>query len=135
MPGAPKPKIRPRMDTKRGKVYSIQTMDVRKAKINLNKQIKNSGVSRRLRGPLGVKMWFGIAPPKNFDKRELKCNFGDPCYKKPDLDNYVKFYLDVMNSKIYLDDAQIAELTCSKFYSEVPSTEILVWEMEEKDGK
>jgi Holliday junction resolvase RusA-like endonuclease len=35
-----------------------------------------------------------------------------------DLDNMVKFVLDALNDKLYLDDRQIFEITCSKLYSE-----------------
>ena len=34
-----------------------------------------------------------------------------------DLDNMVKFVLDALNDKLYLDDCQIIEITCSKLYS------------------
>ncbi len=35
-----------------------------------------------------------------------------------DLDNMVKFILDALNDKLYLDDCQIIEITCKKLYSE-----------------
>jgi Holliday junction resolvase RusA-like endonuclease len=35
-----------------------------------------------------------------------------------DLDNMVKFVLDALNDKLYLDDSLIFEITCSKLYSE-----------------
>ncbi len=35
-----------------------------------------------------------------------------------DLDNMVKFILDALNDKLYLDDCQIVEITCKKMYSE-----------------
>jgi Holliday junction resolvase RusA-like endonuclease len=35
-----------------------------------------------------------------------------------DLDNMVKFVLDALNDKLYIDDSLIFEITCSKLYSE-----------------
>ena len=35
-----------------------------------------------------------------------------------DLDNMVKFILDALNDKLYVDDCQIVELSCKKLYSE-----------------
>lgn len=35
-----------------------------------------------------------------------------------DLDNMVKFILDALNGKLYIDDCQIVEITCKKLYSE-----------------
>jgi len=34
-----------------------------------------------------------------------------------DLDNMVKFVLDALNDKLYVDDSQIIEINCSKSYS------------------
>lgn len=35
-----------------------------------------------------------------------------------DLDNMVKFVLDALNDKLYVDDCQIIEITCIKSYSD-----------------
>ena len=35
-----------------------------------------------------------------------------------DLDNMVKFVLDALNDKLYVDDSLIYEINCSKLYSE-----------------
>ena len=35
-----------------------------------------------------------------------------------DLDNMVKFVLDALNDKLYVDDSLIFEITCSKLYSD-----------------
>jgi Holliday junction resolvase RusA-like endonuclease len=34
-----------------------------------------------------------------------------------DLDNMVKFILDALNGKLYVDDCQIVEISCRKLYS------------------
>jgi len=40
-----------------------------------------------------------------------------------------KFVLDVLNKIVYLDDAQIVELYCSKQYSHYPKTLIEIEEL------
>jgi Holliday junction resolvase RusA-like endonuclease len=35
-----------------------------------------------------------------------------------DLDNMVKFVLDALNDKLYVDDSLIIEINCSKLYAE-----------------
>jgi Holliday junction resolvase RusA-like endonuclease len=35
-----------------------------------------------------------------------------------DLDNMVKFILDALNDKLYVDDCQIIEINCKKMYSQ-----------------
>ena len=47
--------------------------------------------------------------------------------KRPDIDNYVKFYLDCMNKVVYLDDSQVIELSAKKIYNDKESfTEIVI---------
>ena len=45
-----------------------------------------------------------------------------------DLDNMVKFILDALNDKLYIDDCQIVEITCKKLYSEENGYIILSFE-------
>jgi Holliday junction resolvase RusA-like endonuclease len=45
-----------------------------------------------------------------------------------DLDNMVKFILDALNDKLYVDDCQIVEITCKKLYSEGDGYIILSFE-------
>lgn len=42
--------------------------------------------------------------------------------KKPDLDNKIKYILDIGNEIIWRDDAQIVSLEAKQFYSETPCT-------------
>ena len=37
---------------------------------------------------------------------------------KRDIDNFVKFVLDSLNKKMYIDDSQIFEIVCGKYYSD-----------------
>lgn len=56
--------------------------------------------------------------PKSWSKGKKKAFIGQPCEKKPDLDNYLKFYSDVLNTIAYDDDSQIASITACKIWDE-----------------
>ncbi len=45
---------------------------------------------------------------------------------KPDLDNYMKTYLDAFNDLLWLDDGQITNSGISKYYSDEPRVEICI---------
>lgn len=46
--------------------------------------------------------------------------------KAPDIDNIVKALADGMNGVVWIDDAQIVELTCSKWYAIEPYVNVNV---------
>lgn len=46
---------------------------------------------------------------------------------RPDLDNLVKYILDMGNGVLWEDDAQIIDLNCSKEYGDMPKTEITIF--------
>ena len=48
---------------------------------------------------------------------------------KPDIDNYFKSVSDALNGVIYKDDSQIIEIKASKFYSDAPRVEVVVYEL------
>lgn len=48
---------------------------------------------------------------------------------RPDLDNIVKFLLDVCNGIIYRDDSLISSMSVKKVYSENPRTEFTITEL------
>jgi Holliday junction resolvase RusA-like endonuclease len=48
---------------------------------------------------------------------------------KPDVDNYVKSFLDGLNGVIWQDDSQIVSLTAKKAYSSRPRIELEVYEI------
>jgi Holliday junction resolvase RusA-like endonuclease len=47
-------------------------------------------------------------------------------YKRPDIDNLQKFYLDCMNELVFADDAQISEIRARKVYANIPGTLIRI---------
>lgn len=73
--------------------------------------------------PIKCKLEFYCKRPKNHYKTGKKSNElkeTSPKYNtnNKDLDNMVKFVLDALNDKLYLDDCLIVEIMCAKLYSE-----------------
>lgn len=56
--------------------------------------------------------------PKSWSKAKKNALKGKPCDKKPDLDNYLKYYSDVLNTVAYDDDSQIASITACKIWDD-----------------
>ncbi len=73
-----------------------------------------------------LEMDFYVPYPKSlgvFQSRVLRWRLSPPA-SKPDLDNYIKFYLDCANGVLFADDSQVYALTARKFYSDNPRTVI-----------
>lgn len=73
--------------------------------------------------PIKCNLFFYCKRPKNHYKTGknshlLKENAPKYNTNNKDLDNMVKFILDALNGKLYIDDCQIIEITCKKLYSE-----------------
>lgn len=126
IPGKPIFKKRPRF-ARRGKfvtVYSDQETDEGKALWEIRQQRPEKLIDNHI----SVALWFGMPIPKSTSKkRSLLMSQGKIHHtKKPDIDNLIKFYLDVMNGEIYEDDKQIIDLYAAKGYSSSPSTWIVI---------
>ena len=73
--------------------------------------------------PIQCKLEFYCKRPKNHYKtgkksNELKETSPKHNTNNKDLDNMVKFVLDALNDKLYLDDCLIVSISCTKHYSE-----------------
>lgn len=106
-------------------MYDPKAKEAKAAKIETLQQIGAMGLTRRLCGPIAVKLVFHTGGAK---KRGTKA---PGAFKpiKPDLDNMVKFYLDVMNDLVYEDDRFIVKIECEKRYSDEVKTEAWVREL------
>ena len=80
-----------------------------------------------LKGPLGIVLEYYLPIPLYLSKRKkidvLHC-------KRPDLDNYIKWTLDICSGILYYDDAQICYINACKLYGSVPRTEIHLFSMD-----
>lgn len=72
--------------------------------------------------PFVIKLVFIFERPKSHFRTgkfssELKANALIQMTNKPDIDNLIKFVLDALNKKFYVDDSQCISITASKEYS------------------
>ena len=112
----------------RGFVYDPSSKD---KKIAIQ-QIKEQFTGEPYTDALKIRFVFHIKRPKAHFRtgkysNELKKTA--PVYhtKRPDVDNFVKFYMDCMNKVVYLDDSQVIEIYAKKEYDDKESyTEIII---------
>jgi Holliday junction resolvase RusA-like endonuclease len=77
----------------------------------------------KMTNPIRCQLNFFCKRPKTHYKtgkksNELKDNAPKYNTNNKDLDNMVKFILDALNDKLYLDDCLIIEINCKKTYSD-----------------
>ena len=73
--------------------------------------------------PIQAELYFYEKRPKSHYRSgkfsdELKSSAPKRNVVKKDIDNFVKFVFDSLNKKVYLDDSQIFELKCGKYYTD-----------------
>lgn len=116
IPIEPVAKGRPRF-SRRGFCYT--PTKTRNYESDLKDMLKFKLKSRDLYDkPISLTLNFFILKPKSV-KREYPC-------VKPDIDNYVKAFLDAANGVIFHDDGQIISLTASKRYHEKPGIDVYI---------
>ena len=118
VPGAPQPLKRHRM-TRRGRVYDPSADD---KKVWMETALSFCPI-KPLQGGLEVELEFIMPRPKSHfgtgkNDGKLKPTAPTQHLHTPDLDNLVKFVLDAMNGKFYIDDSQIVSIICSKTFSQ-----------------
>lgn len=101
-------------------------------KLHYGLDITNQHADERLfLGPLQIEIAFYFPFPKNMSQRkkdEMRYNFRPI---KPDIDNLIKWVLDVCNGILYEDDAIITSLSAYKMYDDVARTEFVIHELYE----
>lgn len=85
-----------------------------------------------LEGSLEIRVIFYRSIQKSISKKEhLRRQFWRSLPEvKPDVDNYIKSFLDGLNGVIWRDDAQITDIQAKKRYSEKPRIELEVFKIE-----
>lgn len=104
--------------------FDPQDKDKKKTKLHLAKQMREKGYFKLSGEALFVNLTNYIEIPRSWPERRRKAAEGQLCTSRPDLDNYLKFYLDVLNDIAYDDDRQVVELWTTKIYSLNPRVEI-----------
>lgn len=76
--------------------------------------------------PVEVRATFFMPIPSSISaKKRTELNHH---FKKPDVDNLLKFVLDCLNGMLIKDDSQVYALSAQKLYSENPRTCIeIIW--------
>ena len=73
-----------------------------------------------------LQMIFYMPFQKSVSKKFIEENFHLPHIKRPDIDNLIKFYLDLMIGFVYTDDCTVAKISAQKVYSNNPRTLIII---------
>ena len=122
VPGTPKGKGRPRFSRKSGRAYTPAQTAAYESTVAYAGHTAMGGKSL-LEGPVGVKMTavFGI-PASWSTKRKREALHHT---SKPDADNIAKC-CDALNGIVWKDDAQVARISISKVYGEVPGLHVFV---------
>jgi Holliday junction resolvase RusA-like endonuclease len=90
---------------------------------------------RPLEGALTVSINFYRPIIKSVSRREMKRREARQALPvvKPDLDNYIKSFLDALHGIYWIDDNQICHIEARKFYSQAPRIEIKVNQITTED--
>ena len=131
IPGSPIGQGRPKFSTINGhaKAYDPEKSRNYKAYVRmLATQAMKENDFEMITGPCAIKIWAYFDIPKSKSKKfkEAALEAKERPTKKPDADNIVKAILDALNGLMYKDDSCIVELSCVKYYSDVPRVEVYV---------
>jgi Holliday junction resolvase RusA-like endonuclease len=101
--------------------YDSQKAIKAESALELRLQRKNQRV---LSGPLTLNITFFMPIPKSTSKKKRLALIGQPHIKRPDLDNLIKYTLDVAQDvHLFTDDSEIATIKAKKIYDTIPRTE------------
>ena len=129
--GKPKPQQRHRV-ARNSRMYDPSYKD--KKQIWL--QIAKFKPKQPLVGDIMLKVIFTIEYPKKFYrtgkfKHLLKDNIPEYVSVRPDIDNYCKLLLDILQGKdrYFVDDSQVVKLQAEKVYGMKGKTEVVIEEI------
>jgi Holliday junction resolvase RusA-like endonuclease len=124
----PTPKARHRHFLRGDKVITFdpQSGDKMGAKFQLASQMRQNRISMLPEGPTHMTLMNYTPLPESWSEKKKKAFDGQFCCTKPDVDNYIKFYGDVLNGIAYADDRLISQVWSEKLYSFTPRVEILI---------
>ena len=132
--GAGRPRFRV-VASKNGKPFAsaYTDKDTRDYQDNLRYQCQRAMKGRPLfKGPVSVVLRIYMRIPASWSakKQALALSGAIRPIVKPDIDNIFKNCSDPMNGVVWLDDSQIVILRALKLYSDHPSVEIEITEVE-----
>jgi len=127
--GAPIAKKRHRMAN--GIAYDTQSKIKRNLKWEFAAQFRNQGYLKPICGPIACHLDISVQIPASWSKKRKKAALSQFVTSRPDLDNYEKMYLDVLNKIAYEDDSQIASIISNKRYNNKPGVSITLIPLED----
>lgn len=134
IPGPPVGKGRPRFSTRGGfvKTYTPEkTVTYEKiVQQSYKEQCGDVFFDKEIPLRLIAIAYFPIPKSTSKKMRQLMVDGKIRPIKKPDVSNILKCWEDGCNGVAYYDDAQIVEITVSRYYAEEPRTEVIISEVE-----
>ena len=130
--GVPVAKGRPRLG-RNGHVYTPAKTQAaeRSVRAQIQRQLRDvtgSVFAAVERGPVRVWVDFYLPIPASWSRKRaaeamrLGSHFG-----RPDLDNFIKLFLDAANGVLWRDDSQLSQLVARKMYTQdIPRTTIVM---------
>ena len=109
---------------KHGNFYNPQKREIIQCRMDALSQIVSEG---RLidSGPcISLNATFYTPYPKKLDCESIKRYFLNPDFQRPDLDNYLKFYMDALQGIAYEDDMEVTQIVAEKIFSHSPRVHI-----------
>jgi len=136
VPGKPVAKARPRFGN--GAIYTPEKTHAYEELVALMYKKEYHDYMFPKDSPLRVVADFYFKPPKSTTKKKYWEMIGGEIRPMKrangDVDNLMKAVLDSGNGVIWIDDAQVVEVSARKFYGERERVEIYVTELAEGDG-
>lgn len=109
--GNPVPLARPRFS--QGHVWDCQTTEKLRDGLAIKLQ---HGKSALYSSPLHLEVTFIFGVPQSYSNAKKLSMLQSPHIKKPDLDNLVKYLMDICIGIIYTDDKFVTSITAHKQY-------------------
>lgn len=126
IPGKPIAKKRPRFVRRGNFVGTYNAQETEEGRFLW--EVKQRWQGEPLGGPLRLMLEFIMPIPSSLPKKKIAAmeEGADWHFKKPDLDNLVKFVKDCLNGVVWIDDSQVCDLHSEKRYGARPLTRISV---------
>lgn len=139
VPGEPRPKGRPRFSVRKGKdgksFISTRTPEdtvIYENLVRLEYERQCGGFFFEKETPVEMTITAYYSIPKSTSKKKAdmmrNCQIR-PTTRRGDIDNLVKIVMDACNRVAYYDDSQVVDIHCSKYYSDIPNTDVTIREV------
>ncbi len=115
--GVPKPLNRPRFS--KGKVYNSQKSEMLIDYLSIKRQHNKRSMFQE---PIHLDITFIFEIPKSYSNKKQALILNKPHQVRPDLDNLLKYVMDVCTGALYTDDKLITSISAAKIYGVYPKT-------------